>query len=128
VHVAPNGHYAVTPDSLRYLLVDLVEANTFWRLATERVVSEQVDRGAWRVTLDVLARKVVVDSVGVESEVAMDDLIEIGVFGVRGESLYLQKHRVRSGKQRIIVTVTGTPSRAGIDPRNLLIDVLASSQ
>jgi ABC-2 type transport system permease protein len=34
--------------------------------------------------------------------------------------------RVRSGEQRITVTVPRKPARAGIAPRNLLIDVKAS--
>jgi hypothetical protein len=113
---------AVTPESLRYLLVDLFEANTFWELATQRVTAEQTERGDWRVTLDVQARKVVVDTVGVETEVPMDDLVEVGVFTraeseVLGESLYLQMHRIHSGQQRITVTVPSQPARAGIDPR-----------
>ena len=58
----------------------------------------------------------------------MDDLIEVGVFagadgGGLGETLYLQRHRVRSGAQRITVTVPRQPARAGIDPRRLLFDV-----
>ena len=58
----------------------------------------------------------------------MDDLVEVGVFaaaedGGPGEPLYLRMHRVRSGEQRITVTVPRKPARAGIDPRNLLIDV-----
>ena len=58
--------------------------------------------GSWRVTLDVRARKVVVDEDGAETEVPMDDLIEIGAFtGAAdqgpGEPLYLETHRVRSG-------------------------------
>jgi hypothetical protein len=58
------------------------------------------------VTLDVKARKVVVDTEGLETEVPMDDLIEAGVFaaaktGGPGEPLYLQMHRLRSGEQRI---------------------------
>jgi hypothetical protein len=32
------------------------------------------------MTLDVKTRKVAVDTAGVESEVSMDDLIEVGVF------------------------------------------------
>ncbi|HEX7183644.1 MAG TPA: hypothetical protein VF756_17545, partial [Thermoanaerobaculia bacterium] len=68
---------------------------------------------------------------GVETKVPMDDLIEIGVFataedGALGEPLYLRMHRVRSGEQSITVTVPGKPARAGIDPRNLLIDVEAT--
>ena len=33
-------------------------------------------------------------------------------------------HRIRSGKQRITVKVPSEPALAGIDPRNLLIDVI----
>jgi hypothetical protein len=119
---------AITPDELRYLLADLFEANTYWELATERVTVERTGTGEWRVTLDVRARKMVVDEAGTETEVPMDDLVEIGVFpaagdGESGVPLYLRMHRVRSGDQRITLTVSGEPSRAGIDPRNLLIDV-----
>jgi ABC-2 type transport system permease protein len=119
---------AVTPEPLHYLLVDLFEENTFWELATQRVTAEQTETGDWQVMLDVQAHKVVVDTAGVETEVPMNDLIDIGVFtgaegeGV-GEALYLQRHRVRSGEQQITVTVPRKPARAGIDPRRLLIDV-----
>ena len=67
------------------------------------------------------ARKVVVDEAGVETEVPMDDWMEVGVFD-EGEP-YLQKHRIRSGKQTITVTVPQKPARAGIDPRHLLSDL-----
>ncbi|MBI4904048.1 MAG: ABC transporter permease [Acidobacteria bacterium] len=119
---------AAIPQPLHYLLADLFEANTFWELATQRVSAKQTGTGAWQVTLDVRARKVVVDTAGVETEVPMDDLIEVGVFaegksGEPGEPLYLQMHRLRSGEHRITVMVASEPARAGIDPRNLLIDV-----
>lgn len=64
---------AVTPDSLQYLLHDLFEANTFWELETERATAEQTEAGTWQVTLDVQARKLEVDSEGVETPVPMDD-------------------------------------------------------
>lgn len=119
---------ASTPEELRYLLVDLFEANTYWELATKRVEAERVATNEWRVTLDVRARKVVVDEAGVETEVPMDDLVEVGVFaaaveGARGQPPYLRLHRIRSGEQRITLTVPEEPARAGLDPRNLLIDV-----
>ncbi len=122
---------AVTPASLRYLLADLFEANTYWELATERVTARQAGTGSWQVTLDVQAHKVAVDSVGVETEVPMNDLVEVGVFtaaedGALGKPLYLRRHRVRSGEQRITLTVPRKPARAGIDPRSLLIDVDAT--
>jgi ABC-2 type transport system permease protein len=95
------------------------------------VTARQAETGSWQVTLDVQARKVVVDRVGVETEVPMNDLVEIGVFaaaedGGLGEPMYLRMHRVHSGEQRITVTVPRKPARAGIDPRSLLIDVEAS--
>ena len=45
--------------------------------------------------------------------------------GAAGEPLYLRMHRIRSGEQRITVTVPGEPAQAGIDPRLLLLDVKA---
>jgi hypothetical protein len=112
---------AVTPDSLHSLLHDLFEANTFWELKTEQATAVQTEAGTWQVTLDVRARKVVVDEAGNETEVPMDDWVEMGVFG-DGEP-YLQKHRIRSGKQTITVTAPQKPARAGIDPHYLLIDL-----
>ena len=65
-----------------------------------------------------------IDEEGVETDVPMDDLIEVGVFvGPENEPQYVQMHRVRSGYQRITVTVPTRPARAGIDPRNLLVDL-----
>jgi ABC-2 type transport system permease protein len=119
---------AVTPDSLYSLLHDLFEANTFWDLGTEQATAVQTRAGTWQVTLHVKARKVVVDEAGVETAVPMNDRVEIGVFtgDEKGENsgnpLYLQKHRIRSGKQTITVTVPGKPARAGIDPYHLLVE------
>jgi ABC-2 type transport system permease protein len=120
---------AVTPDSLQYLVHDLFAANTFWELATERATARRTGTGAWEVTLDVKARKVVVDEAGVETERPMDEWVQVGVFaptgrGVElGETLYLRKHRIRSGEQTITVTVPREPSDAGIDPYVVLIDL-----
>jgi len=69
----------------------------------------------------VRARKVVVDEAGIETAVPMDDWVEVGVFG-EGEP-YMEKHRIRSGQQTITVTVPRKPTRAGIDPQGLLIDL-----
>jgi hypothetical protein len=88
---------------------------------------ESAGHGRWQVTLDVNARKVVVDTRGVETEGPMNDLIEIGVYGAdgkatRGAQLYRALHRVKTGTQRINVVVASRPVRAGIDPRYLLVD------
>lgn len=119
---------AVTPDSLRYLLHDLFEANTFWELETTRASATETG-GAWQVTIRVKARKVTVDPAGVETEVPMDEWVPVGVFAPTtpgaefGETLYLEPHRIRSGEQTITVTVSRKPSDAGIDPYHLLMDL-----
>jgi hypothetical protein len=93
------------------------------------VRADSTAAGAWRVALDVRARKSVADSAGVETTVPMNDLVEIGVFapaegGERsGKPLYLAKHRIRSGDQTITVSVPRKPASAGIDPNYLLMNV-----
>jgi hypothetical protein len=116
---------AVTPREHHGLLHDLFAANTYWELKTKRATVEPAEGGQWRVSLDVVARKVVVDEVGHATEVPMDEAVEVGVYGGEGatEPLHLGRHRVRSGEQRLTVTVPQRPARAGIDPRHLLIDV-----
>jgi ABC-type transport system involved in multi-copper enzyme maturation permease subunit len=119
---------AVTPDSHQYLLRDLFETNTFWELKTERGKAAQIGANAWQITLDVEARKVSVDEKGIETEMPMNDWVEIGVFAPAekgedaGKPLYLQMHRIGSGKQTISVTAPTKPDSAGVDPRYLLID------
>jgi ABC-type transport system involved in multi-copper enzyme maturation permease subunit len=112
---------SVTPESSRWLLHDLFEKNTFWDLETAAARAEPAATGAWQVTLDVEARKRVIDEAGVETVLPMDDWIEIGVFA-GDERVYLQKHRIHAGKQRITLTVPSRPTLAGIDARYLLVD------
>jgi hypothetical protein len=80
------------------------------------------------VTLFVDASKARADSIGNQTPVGMDDLVEIGVFagapreGAPGDALYLKQHRIRTGKQAIEITVPRRPARAGIDPHRRLIE------
>ena len=117
---------AATPDSIKPLLHDLFEVNAFWTFDTKNATAVQTSEGSWQVTLDVEARKVVADSAGVERDAPMREAIEIGIFGaaapgeILGKPLHLQKHRIRPGRQTIIVTVTEKPARGGIDPYSLL--------
>jgi ABC-type transport system involved in multi-copper enzyme maturation permease subunit len=117
---------AVTPDSLKPLLHDLFEVNAFWTFDTKKATAVQTEPGTWQVTFDVDARKVVVDSAGKEAELPMNESVELGVFAdaepgeALGKPLYVQKHRIRSGRQTITVMVSQKPARGGIDPYNLL--------
>jgi ABC-type transport system involved in multi-copper enzyme maturation permease subunit len=123
---------AVTPPSMHPLLTDLFETITLWDVRAERATVQPTGTGH-EVTLDVVAKKMRADAEGRETEVPMDDLVEIGVFAsgdgdAPGPPLYLQRHRIRSGRQTIRITVSpergegGEPARAGIDPYRKLID------
>ena len=120
--------HAVTPDSLRPLLDDLTRTITLWDLQAAGARAEPTADGDWRVTLDVDARKLRQDDHGRETAVPMNDLVEIAVFGelaaaggVAGEPLYLGRHRLRSGRQSVTVTVPRRPSHAAVDPYHKLI-------
>ncbi len=118
---------AVTPDSLQYLVKDLFAENTFWELKTDKVMAEKLKSGNWEVKLEINARKVAVDSIGNETAIPMNDWIEIGIYGSKSggksKELYLQKHRIKSGKSTVTIIVPEQPFRAGIDPNHLLIDL-----
>jgi aminopeptidase N len=118
---------AVTPDSLQTFLGDLFERNTYWEVETKAVSAEPAGQGKWRVNIDAGVRKVTVNKEGAETEVTMDDPVEIGIYGsggtaTRGLELYRSMHRMKAGTHRITVIVNAKPLRVGVDPRNLLID------
>ncbi len=115
------------PDSLHFLLHDLFEVNVFWNLEVENTRAVKVDEETWNVSLDILARKIKYDSTGAETELTMEEWIDVGVFGaalrVRGElsnPLYVKRHRITSGRQTISITVKGKPVLAGVDPYHVL--------
>lgn len=117
---------AVTPDSLHGLLHDLFAEITLWDVKADSAAVQPTDDGQFRVTLDVTARKLRADSIGIETEVSMNDLVEVGIFGEGapgspGAPLYSQRHRLRSGQQTITVVVPQRPASAGIDPLGKLI-------
>jgi hypothetical protein len=77
------------------------------------------------VTLEVQARKVQADGNGVETPMALDDYIEIGIFsGKKDEEkpLYLKKEKISEEHKTYVITVDEQPTLAGIDPYNKLID------
>ncbi|GAB3942435.1 M1 family aminopeptidase [Spirosoma harenae] len=118
--------HKVTPDSLQYLLNDFFKKNMYWRLKTEKLAVAKTKAGTWQVSMKVQAQKVLIDSTGNEHDEPMNEWLEVGLYeksnGV-DRPIYLQMHRIRSGKQTINVTVPRKPERGGIDPNFLMIDL-----
>jgi len=139
---------SVAPDSLHGMLADLFERNTYWSLSVDSVRTDSLPGGAWRVELDVTARKFAVDTAAVETDLEMNDPIEIGIYegelrranvevepgraptgtlGVTtGAPLYRGFHRLRTGTQTLTVTVPERPGSVGVDPRRLLMEIEAA--
>ncbi|HEV2148550.1 MAG TPA: M1 family aminopeptidase [Longimicrobiaceae bacterium] len=119
-----------TPDSLHYVLTDLFETITMYGNRARSASSRRLPDGRYEVVLEVEGAKVRADSLGNESPVRMNDLVDIGVFAAApkgkskeaGPALYMRKHRVASGPQRIRVVVDREPAAAGIDPHHKLLD------
>ncbi|QDK82384.1 M1 family metallopeptidase [Spirosoma sp. KCTC 42546] len=118
---------AVTPDSLRGLLDDWVNAITLYELKTDKVTVTPVGK-QYDVQVTVSAEKVRADSLGNETKRPINEWIWIGVYAPKAKGsdseklLYYQRHHITKPKQFIIVRVNQKPDRAGIDPMNLLID------
>ncbi len=113
---------AATPDSLQNVLVDMFENITLFENRVGEAKFTETGEGEYVVALDIRARKVRADGKGVETEVPIDDWIDIGVFGEDDKVLYLEKHRIREKESIIEITVHEEPQEAGIDPYNKLVD------
>ncbi len=119
----------VTPDSLAYLIEDMFETITLFMNRVDEATFAERDDGRYTVELTVEAQKFHADGQGVETEIAIDDYIDIGVFGeeeIDGKTeekvLYMKKHRIRDRSTTFELVVDERPVRAGIDPYNKLID------
>ena len=121
---------AVTPDSLQSVVTDLFETITLFENKTDKVTMKPVGkagpRKAFDVSVTVSAAKFRADSLGNETPTKLNDLIYIGVYGdgKKGQDklLFYQKYRLTKPKQTITVRVSEKPTRAGIDPLNVLVD------
>jgi ABC-2 type transport system permease protein len=113
---------AVAPPEYQYIITDLFETITLYENRAVSATYKEKGGGRYEVTLKVSAKKVRADETGTQTEVPMDDRIDIGVLGEDDKPLYLEKQRVRSGESTFTMEVTEKPLRAGIDPVIKLID------
>ena len=124
---------AVTPDSLQYLITDLVENITFYENKTEKATYKELGNDMYEVTLELSSKKMVADSLGKETELPLTEWIDIGVYGEEPKKenaegykfaplLYFEKHQITKENSTIKIKVKGKPVKAGIDPLNKLIN------
>jgi ABC-2 type transport system permease protein len=117
------------PKDKLHLLDDMLRTITLFENHAEESSAVARGDGTYAVTVRARAKKVRATGLGVETEVPLDDWIDIGVFGKAdaGEKagdkpLYLGKHHVTGHDVTVEVVVGEKPLRAGIDPYNKLVD------
>ncbi len=115
----------------KYALIDELLAKIIFY--DNRVVSASVTprNGKYDVTIEYQAAKRESDGMGRETQIALDDWIEVGVFAReegKGESterpLYLERKHITQQSGKFTITVDELPYEAGFDPYNKLIDRL----
>lgn len=116
----------VTPDSLKYIIHDMFETITMFENKTTEATYKELAKDNFEVTLKVSAEKMRADSTGLESPIAINDWIDIGVYGKnkvgKDSLLYLKKHKINQKENTFTIQVKSKPKRGGIDPLHKLID------
>lgn len=110
----------VTPDSLHYLLDDGLAQITFHRNAVTSAKAAQNANGSWTVTAAIGCAKFHADSLGKETEVPMNDWLDVAVEHEGGEMK--RRVRLRSGENSVRMTVPRKPKAVVVDPDHLFFD------
>ncbi len=113
---------AAVPDSLRYLVHDMLEDIVIYDNKAVSARLEKTDDGRFRTELVLAVRKLRADSLGGESVLPLHDYIPVAALG-KDDSV-LTRGMVRADRDTVVaVLVTATePERAGVDPEYYLID------
>ncbi len=145
---------SVTPDSMKYLVYDMLETITLYNNKVTEATYKELDNGKFEVKLEALVSKYRADEKGeriftdangdslsykVEGRrkplisLPLNDWVEVGVFvekEVDGETkevpLYLEKQKFNQINNEIKIIVDEKPTSVGIDPYYKLIDVVSN--
>ncbi|MDQ6628100.1 MAG: hypothetical protein M3Z29_06545 [Pseudomonadota bacterium] len=112
----------VTPPELQSMLDDMFEKIVIYDNRATSATMKALPGERWEVTMTVIAKKRVADSLGKESDVPLNDLIDIGVVDKNGNAIALERKRITAEESSFTINVGKKPVKAGIDPLNKLID------
>ncbi|MFN0174253.1 MAG: M1 family aminopeptidase [Saprospiraceae bacterium] len=123
-----NEFAAQTPDSLKYIIQDLFWDITLFENKTKETSMKDLGNGKYEVTIQVECHKLKADELGKETEVPVNDWMEIGAFAKPegdkkyGKTLYRQRVKIAQKDNTFTFLVDEKPDKAGIDPFRILID------
>lgn len=112
------------PDSLKYLVEDSFKDIILYDNILKSATYKQLDNGKYSVVLDIESYKIKADSLGNETNVTMNDWIDIGFFLDNDEEQLYHQKRVKINKESTTLTfeLDTVPVKAAIDPRHIFID------
>ncbi len=117
-----------TPPQYQYLIKDLFEDITLFSNRTLEASARRRPDGKYDVTINIETHKFKADAKGNETEVTLDDWIEIGAFAKPekdrkyGRTLYRDRVHIAQTRSTYTFTVSEPPDQGGVDPFLLLID------
>jgi len=117
-----------TPPQMQYLSKDLFEDITLFSNRTLDATARQRSDGEYDVTINVETHKFKADAKGNETEVPMNDWIDLGAFAKPekdrkyGKTLYRERVHITQALSTYTFTTTELPDQAGVDTFLLLID------
>jgi hypothetical protein len=126
----PNSHDFLrhleprVPDSLNYLIEDWFKQITLYDFRLEEARMTKLDNGKYNVEMDVMARKLYADTLGNETQVPLQEWIDIGVYADNDEEELMAWKRVKFDEEEstVSIIVDSIPAKAAIDPRRMLIE------
>lgn len=132
--------YPNTLDLLRYLKAEipseghafvdeLFQKITLFDLKIKEATAKPLPEGNYQVDMIIEASKYYADGQGEETAVELNDNFDIGLFsedpdkaGDRDVVVYMQKHAITSGENKLSLIVDKLPAYVGVDPYITMID------
>ncbi|HZQ69091.1 MAG TPA: M1 family aminopeptidase [Terriglobales bacterium] len=116
------------PPDKQYLLEELFYDITLFSNRGLTATAHKRSDGKYDVTVEVETRKYKADEKGNETEIPVNDWIEVGALGAPekgkkyGKVLHRERVHMSTGKSTFTFTTDTLPEKAGIDPLLLMID------
>jgi len=118
----------VTPDSVLGSLEDAFDRIVLYENQVTEAEATPLEDGRYALRVVTQTRKMVADSTGLETDVPMEDLLDLVVYGERsvpGEDtpvLRAVRYHFTGGESTIDVEVEGKPARVILDPFYTVVD------
>jgi aminopeptidase N len=113
-----------TPPEYPHLIEDMFETITLFDNRAKEASYVKRPDGRYDVTIVIAAKKLRAGELGAETEIPLDDFIDVGVVDKDGNAVALEREKITSPEATFTLTVDAEPVKAGIDPLNKLIDRL----